>query len=186
LTRKVVVNPGELTNVNVSLFRTVWATTGTGGGTLPQSAIIRPNASGSTTNLNDVCSANWQCVDEISSDDDATYVAGTSGNWRYDRYNAENLSLSGTIDSVKIFIHVRNTGNGQQARTTIRTGGTNYNGNSNNLNGVSTYTTYSTNYALNPNSGNAWSWAEINSLQIGVGLHGTPRCTQVWAVIYYQ
>lgn len=188
LTRKLTVNPGEIATVNVSLFRTIWASTGGGGGGsgTPLSAIIRPNGPGSFSSLNDVCSANWQCVDEGSSDDDATYVYGTGGGWSYDRYEADNLSLSGTIDSLIIFMHVRDAGSSHHARTSIRTNGNYYDGISILLNGILSYATFSTTYVTNPATSVAWTWTEINDLEIGVGLNGTPRCTQVWAQVFYH
>jgi len=52
---------------------------------------------------------------------------------------------------------------------------------------------YYTAYPTNPQSGNEWTWLEVNNLQAGVGLRraaGTggnkeSRCTQVWVVVDY-
>ncbi|HEX2898011.1 MAG TPA: hypothetical protein VHP63_08185, partial [candidate division Zixibacteria bacterium] len=186
LTRKVTVNAGELTSVNVSLFRTVWGSTG-GGGT-PQMVVIRPNGVGSNAELTGSgCASNWQCVDEVTSDDDATYVVAPGSSTFNDSYAAENPVASGIIDSIKIFMRVKNTAaNNQIVNTLIRTGGTLFAGVDVDLNAYGSYTDFSTTFLVNPNTSAAWTWAEINAVEIGIRMKKPAHCTQVWAEIYYR
>jgi len=185
LTRKVIVNPGELATVDVDLFRDLFKSGGGGGGS--NMVTIRPDGAGTySNNLDENCVGNWSCVDEVTSDGDGTYVKGAGGAWTSDSYNAENPSVTGTIDSVLTYVRVRNSGGGQNARTIIVSGGTRYYGSQIKLNAVPTYTAFSTNYPANPATSLAWSWTEINNLQIGVDLEGPGFCTQVWAEIYYH
>lgn len=183
LTRKIVVNPGELAAIDVNLFRAVW-------GTIPAAItgrlIIRPNAPGLYSEITSSgCAANWQCVDEIISDGDATYVESILGPWSKDAYELENTSVTGTIDSISVFVRVRNTGSGQIANTAIVVNGNLYTGGNINLNAYPTYTVFSTTYITNPQTATAWIWIDINNLQAGIGIKDPGRCTQVWVEIYY-
>jgi len=183
LTRKVIVNPGELTAIDVNLFRALW---GTIPPTITGRLIIRPNAPGMYSEIiSSGCAANWQCTDESMSDGDATYVESIFGPWSTDTYELENISVTGTIDSIAVFIRVRNTGTGQLAKTAIVVNGNLYNGGNINLNPYSTYTVFSTTYVTNPQTATAWTWADINNLQAGAGIKDPGRCTQVWVEIYY-
>jgi len=183
LTRKVIVNPGELAAIDVNLFRAVW---GSIPAALTGRLIIRPNGTGTYSELTGSgCAANWQCVDEVISDGDATYVASTLGPWSTDTYELENTSVTGTIDSIVVFVRLRNTGSGQIARTSIVVNGNLYSGGNTNLNPYSTYTVISATYITNPQSAIAWTWTDINNLQAGIGIKDPSRCTQVWVEIYY-
>ena len=60
-----------------------------------------------TTQLNaqGTGTANWDRVDEVTSDDAATYVRGTGDNtWQDDTYNIPDQALSGAITNVRIYI----------------------------------------------------------------------------------
>ncbi|MCH9024653.1 MAG: hypothetical protein IH931_04895, partial [candidate division Zixibacteria bacterium] len=180
LRRKVAVNPGELALVDVQLFSNPWGSTGS-----VTKVIIRPDGVGDyTQHTSNGCSSNWQCVNDVTSDDDASHVIIGSGPWAQDSYQAEDPIGSGTIDSVVIFILVRSTGPGQLARTTLVVNGNLYLGGNINLNSSPTYTVFSTAYATNPDTSSPWTWAELNDIQIGVGLKDQARCTQVWAEIF--
>jgi len=182
-TRKVVVNPGELAAIEVSLFEPLWGTVPT---TITGTLIIRPNAPGSYSEIiASGCAANWQCVDEAISDGDATYVESILGPWSTDTYELENTVLSGIIDSIAVFIRVQNTGSGQLAQTAIVVNGNLYDGTTINLNACSTYTVFSTTYVTNPETAAGWTWTDINNLQAGVNIKDSGRCTQVWVEIYY-
>ena len=147
--------------------------------------ILRPNGSGSTTELSDEnCSQNWSCVDEVSSDGDGSYVKGSGSQWDYDLYQAEDHSLgSGTIDSVIIYIYAKGSGGGIKAKSYLRTNGSNYDGNE--YLTTSSYVIYSDTYVDNPATGNPWTWTEIDNLQIGCGAKKEAFITQVWVEVYY-
>ena len=149
--------------------------------------IIRPNGTGDYSVLNSSgCASNWQCVDEASSDDDGTYVENIFNYWIIDTYAAEDPVGTGTIDSLVVYMRVRNNGSNQQARTALLVDGTEFYGTNQNLDGVTSYTDYSTTYINNPAIPAAWTWSELNNIQIGVSMRNPARCTQVWAEIYYR
>ena len=182
LRRKIAVNPGELALVDVQLFSNPW---GSGGGAGSGTVIIRPDGVGDyTQHTSNGCSSNWQCVNDVTSDGDGSYVIIGSGPWAQDAYQAEDPVGSGAIDSIVIYILVRSTGPGQLARTVLIVNGNLYTGGNVNLNAYTTYTVFSTAYATNPDTSSPWTWAELNDIQIGVGLKDQARCTQVWAEIF--
>jgi flagellin-like protein len=166
----------------------------------PVTITLRPNAAGSTTQLNAQGSGtqNWDRVDEVTADGATTYVRGTGDDtWQDDTYNIPDQTLSGTITNVRIYIvALESTSRPSDtvARTDIRIGsGSIQSGSTIAL--TTSWASYYTDYATktgNLGSG-AWTWADINSMQIGVGLSshnssGTWRyaeCTQVWVEITY-
>ncbi len=159
---------------------------GGGGGGTSGMVTLRPDGVGSSSQLSDQgCSSNWQCVDESVADDDGTYVRGPNFiSWRLDLYAAEdNTSGAGTIDSVVIYIRCRQGHSSSRVRTALRTNGTTYNGSQ--MNPPGSYTDYSTTYATNPQTSSAWTWSEIDAMEIGVRIRRNARCTQVWAEVYY-
>ena len=161
---------------------------------------LRPNAVGSTTNLQSTCTptctANWQAVDDITSDGDITRLHSPSTTViTYDLYNVPDLAVvPTTIKKVTVYMVVRATtqcGSLCQARTELRTNGVDHHGTTITLSGT-TYTTYSTEYVNNPQTGQPWTISEINALQIGVGLKSRTdsnnwraRATQVYAIVEY-
>ena len=76
----------------------------------------------------------------------------------------------------------------------IKTNGVEYNGTEETV--TTSYATYSYQWNTNPQTGSAWTWDEIDALQIGVGLRqatgaGAPawrytRCTQVYADVVFS
>lgn len=165
----------------------------------PDTLTLRPEATGDEPNLLTASGAanNWDCVDEATSDDDTTYVASDakSDTFQTDLYNLPDTTVSGKgkINSVTVHINARAGGNIAQtgAYTRIKTNGATHNGSEITL--TNTYTDYFTAYPTNPQSGNEWTWLEVNNLQAGVALRrsaGTggnkeSRCTQVWVVADY-
>ncbi len=164
----------------------------------PITITLRPNAAGSTTECSRSGSggANWDRVDDTTADEGATYVYGTSEtNRQTDTYNIADQSLSGTISNVRIYIRALETVSRTDvyAWTAIRigTGSIQYGAQ---IDTTTSWANYYTNYATktgNLGSG-AWSWTDINSLQIGVGLQSNfgssnryAECTQVWVEITY-
>lgn len=159
---------------------------GGGGGGSGSSGveILYPDGSGSSSQLNDEnCHHNWQCVNETTPDDNGTYVKGSGNGWNEDLYSTQDHSTgSGTIDSVKIYI--RSTGSSSmKAKTYLRTNHQNFEGNQINLS--SSYSNYSTTYINNPATGSAWSWSEIDNIEIGTSIKKEGRVTQVYLEVYY-
>jgi len=124
---------------------------------------LRPNAAGDVTELDPTAGSNWQNVDEVVADEGTTVV----GSWSYtlirDLYNLPNhTSEQEVINSVTVYARC---GSGNAIKTIIKTGGTEYFGIENE---PPTWTTYSTIYNTNPNTGAAFTWTDIDNLQIGV------------------
>jgi hypothetical protein len=159
----------------------------------PDTESLRPDGAGTTTILTTSgCTNNWECVDEATSDGDGTFVYTTNTNWQGDSYTAQDSSGTGTINSVTVYI--RSRGNftffgRPEAQTVLRTHSTYYTGSTVSL--TTSWAPYSTTYATNPNTGSAWTWTEVDDLEIGVMQRGIAffglqaRTTQVWVEIDY-
>ncbi|MFC1918381.1 hypothetical protein ACFLWW_00180 [Chloroflexota bacterium] len=159
--------------------------------------IYRPNAIGDeaiVTEQYPVTGEHWDKVDEESSDGDGTYVGTLNNNWEEDLYNIPDHSTqtaAGTINYIKVYMIGRVTAPSTQdsAYIHIKTNGVEYNGNSENL--TVSYVAYSHQWNYNPNTESAWTWGEIDDLQIGVGLRRPDvaeyaRCTQVYAEVNFD
>ncbi len=138
----------------------------------------------------------WDKVSEESPDGDSTYIASASGaSWEEDLYHIENHSTqtaAGTINYVRIYVEARSTTDNitqTSAYVHIKTNGVEYNGTEETL--TSNYATYSYQWDDNPQTASAWTWDEVDALQIGVGLR-TPnvneytRCTQIYAEVAFE
>jgi hypothetical protein len=158
---------------------------------------LRPNAAGDLTELHPNTGTNWGCVDETPSDGDSTYVGTLSAdldNPKTDLYNlpASAIPLGSTISNVRVYMNVRSLHSTYRAtcKTKIKTHGTVYTGEAKSP--PTTYTSYFTDYAINPYTGAAWAISEINDLQIGECITSNyhvnyyyGRCTQSWVEITY-
>jgi hypothetical protein len=149
---------------------------------------LRPNAVGSSTVLLPFLEANnYDCVNEEITNEDTNYV--------YKTYNAPNHTTeTGVINSVTIYDRVRayvDTGYAASAllKHNIRVGGSNYEGTLIDFTGILNYTTYSNQWVVSPNTLIAWTWAEIDSMEIGHNIYSiyttNPRSTQLYAVVNY-
>ncbi len=152
---------------------------------------LRPQGVGTATGLvTDGCSSNWQCVDETSADDDATYVKSSGTSYGTDTYNTANpAGTSCTVNSVTIHIRARRFVKTAYAKVVLRTYGTEYEGSEETLG--NSYADYSHQWTTNPSTGAAWTISEVENMEIGVRLRTTKsthpaRCTQVWAVVEYS
>ena len=158
--------------------------------------LLRPNGAGnSTQNSPNGAAENWQCIAEDPSDEDSTYVQCDATSYLKDIYSAQNHSVgSGTISKVTVNIRCRKVESYLDqtvyAKTVLRTYDTDYEGSEVSLPQV--YTVYSTEYTVNPNTSNAWTWDEIDALECGVSLKSAQsdawdyaRCTQVWVAVCY-
>jgi len=147
---------------------------------------LRPSGVGSSTALvgTGSGSGNWDRVNEETADGNSTYVASSGGSsYETDTYSTQGAGTSsGSISSVTIYITVRKGSGGSKVKTVIRTGGSDYLGSQINLNST-TYTEYSTAYTTNPGTAAAWTWSEIDAMEIGVTSRKAARCTQIYAVV---
>jgi len=157
---------------------------------------LRPVLAGDETNVADQFPASgehWDKVDEATSDGNSTYVETNSNTWQEDLYNiADHSAGSGNISYVKVYIVAASSETPTQANAYvhIKTNGVEYNGSQETT--TTSYATYSHQWNNNPQTGEAWTWDEIDALQIGVGLRRATaadketRCTQVYAEVAYS
>ncbi|MDD5353267.1 MAG: hypothetical protein PHS93_08925 [Candidatus Omnitrophica bacterium] len=155
---------------------------------------FRPNAAGDLTQLTPNAGSNYDRVLEAVADDDTTYNSSTGADGaKVDLYNVPDSGYGvGTINSVTIYARVRkeagSTGAGN-ARIACKTEGTVYYGSNEAL--ADTYTNITKAYTTNPNTTVAWTWAEVNALQIGIELPRTNafgilgRITQIYAIVNF-
>jgi len=152
--------------------------------------ILRPNADGDVIQCSPIPGegeSNWEDVDEVVADDGDTLVnSGTSA--LLDLYNLPVHSGSGTIN--KITVHARIlTGNPEfdYGRIAIKTGGTiYYSGNL--ITDLFAWENKSFEWTTNPQTTVAWTWDNIDALQIGIELTGTAeagQCTQLYVEVEY-
>ena len=165
--------------------------------TISDTEYFDPNAAGGETLITDqypASGAHWDKVSETSPDGDSTYVTTDSNNWEEDLYNIEDHSTqtaAGTITYVKIYAEARVTANATQSNLYIhiKTNGVEHNGSEQTL--TLSYATYSYQWNNNPQTGQAWTWDEIDILQIGVGIRRPDvaeytRVTQVYAEVGFE
>lgn len=153
---------------------------------------IRPNAAGDSTGWTaNGDTANYLCVDEASSDEDTTYVSCTLQN-KEDLYNLEaHTTQTEAISNVRVYTRAKLAAAGDdQITIEVKTGGTVYSGTTVSL--TTTYADYYSDWATNPQTGSAWTWAQIDALQagfssvkVGSAFPGE-RATQLYVVATYS
>jgi hypothetical protein len=165
--------------------------------TVNDDLILRPNAVGDETAITyqyPDSGAHWDKLDEATADDDSTYVYTSSTNYEEDLYHIPDHSTQtagGDINYVEVFMTSRASANATQpsAYAKIKTYGSEDPGLSENL--TSSYTEYSNAWSENPVSSSSWTWTEIDSLQIGLGMREggvgiSSLCTQVYADVNFD
>ena len=157
-----------------------------------------PSADGDETTLSypTPLTNHWAQVHDSTQDGDTTRVStegAAEGTYR-DLYNIpDHGSAVGTIKNLRIFWMLKRSGTGANARGAIKTNGTVYE--TSNLNPVvGSYRGYNHIWTTNPDTGLAWTWTEIDNLQVGVTLvsHNgyaaldDAYCTQIAIFIDYD
>lgn len=137
--------------------------------------IYRPDAAGDETDIADQFPAagnHWDKVDEAISDNDTSYLSTEDKNWQEDLFNIPDHSTQtagGDINHANVYMVSRvEEVQDPAAYVHIKTNGTEYNGASENL--TTGYATYSYQWNTNPQTSADWTWNEIDTLQIGIGL----------------
>lgn len=119
----------------------------------------------------DVAVANWDAVDSdavFPDVDDTDYVA-SSTTGQVDLYASANTTSAGTVLGVRELARLRKTDAGtRQVKQVIRTGGTTYEGATHSV--TSTYVTHQNIRTINPNTGVAFTIAELNAMEQGIKL----------------
>jgi len=153
---------------------------------------LRPSSAGDETNLTPVgATYNWDCVDDLTPDDDTTRVyenGGMSATWKRDLYNLQNSAADGTIVRVEVHARIKN-----QGYIVLKTGSTVYESDLFSY-GADIWGNAVWHWNKNPETGLAWTWTQIDSLQVGVKLCGTyssqkgggiaheSACTQIYII----
>jgi hypothetical protein len=137
----------------------------------------------------------WDKVDDQPADDSATYISTSgTGVWNGDLYEMGNFIGAGgteTIDNVTFYIRIAAGGNYYAyAMAEFKTHGQLFSGPTEQYYGP-TWVTLSWQQPVNPVTGEAWTWEEINDLQAGLALKGSQSskpalCTQVYVVVDYR
>ena len=161
----------------------------------PASETLRPNAAGDETVIDDqfpvLTGAHWDKVDDVTSDGDSTYVSTEDWQFQEDLYNIGNHTTGqGAINYVRVYMvgKEENSELPVNAYVHIKTNGAEHNGTTEYF--TTSYATYSYQWNNNPQTGNPWTWSEIDDLQIGIGLirckaNQWSRVTQVYAEVNY-
>jgi len=130
--------------------------------------------------------------DADGHDSDSTYVSTEWWELQEDLYTmADHSTGGGVINYVRVYavakaelVFKTNT----NLRIHIKTNGVEYNGPL--AQTTTSYATYSNQWNNNPETGQPWTWSEIDALQIGVGIrypksNNWTRVTQVYAEVNY-
>ena len=127
--------------------------------------ILTPNAAGDVTQLTPSAGANWQNVDEIPHDTDATYNSSATAA-QYDQYNLTTFDITGNT-VLRVWAECRareETAAGDSIKIGLETNAVEYPGSAQAV--TASYARYvGTNYATNPQTLAAWTQAEIDALQ---------------------
>jgi len=136
-----------------------------------------------------VSSTHWEAVDDPvgSPDDTTTYVSTTLGTQQKDAYTLPNPSLTGTINSVKVYFRAGGINDKpHDYQPFLRLGEVETAGTVQ-THSLAAFTTY--NQILARPGGGDWTWTDINDLQVAIGLTdtgpGNPICTQVYVEVDY-
>ena len=130
---------------------------------------------------------NFQEVDDTDADDDATYVYPHQEDNADDSYNfQDHTTETGNINWVRVYI--RGKGDGCAVIPRFYDGTTYYEfGYTFSLKSW-WETFYATAYITNPVTGLAWTWDDIDNLQVGFRSHGAcgPKITQIYVEVDYE
>lgn len=133
-----------------------------------------PTAAGSNTSLSlNGCASNYLCVDDSprSPDGDTTYLSGqgsaASALDYTETYGMADPAPRYVITNVRLVVRARSTGvYTVTMRPELYISGTQYKASATSSL-TTTYDNYVVDYATNPNTGSAWTWAGVNSLEAG-------------------
>jgi hypothetical protein len=150
---------------------------------------LRPDGPGAYTEWDKSgCTANWECVDETTPDEDLTYVYTPTVGAR-DLYSLTDSGLSELpetvyIKSVSNCFRGRGSG-GVSYYPLIRTHDTVFEGGAGGLHGY--YYNICRSHSTNPYTGERWTIAEVDALQAGIKRRssGELRVTTVWVNVDY-
>ena len=147
------------------------------------STIIRPNGDGTYQQLVDPYPPNHYVeVNEVIPET-SHYLYSEDLSFKTDTFLMENPVLTGTINNITLTYYYESTFViGAQIKGTIRTHGTNYDG------AVHTppagQSIYTSEWLVNPSTGTAWTWTEINDLEAGASLKKVGGSVPIFFCMY--
>jgi hypothetical protein len=156
---------------------------------------LRPDAAGDETAIgyqSPGTGAHWDKVDEAVADDSTTELYEPDNTWVRDLFNLPASAVgAGTINSVTVWMRALvSASGGPGAKISLKTNGTTVDGAAVSFAATWTWYNFSKVWTLNPATGLAWTWTQVNALQIGAsirGLDGDDSCdvTQIYVVVDY-
>lgn len=159
--------------------------------------VLRPNAQGDECEIEyqvgASCPDHYLNVDEIVADTTTRVGSKSYSAYQRDLYNIETHSIgSGVINFIKVYARCISFGSPDQNSLKIgmKTGGTLYEGDEEQLED-DVWINYFKQWDTNLQAERAWSWDDIDALQIGISLRASSGlqyysdCTQVWVVVDY-
>lgn len=162
---------------------------------------LRPSAAGDECNIDsetgDACPNHYLNVDEATADDDTTIVKTKNLSYLRDFYNIEDHSTGARIiDHITVYAVCKGEATIDQAslKIAIKSGtGTGAPDTADEATAeeiTTSYVAYSNEWATNPATSAAWTWDEVDKLQIGIALQSTNSgpatstyCTQVYVEV---
>lgn len=137
-------------------------------GTAMSVQTLTVNAAGDEADFTPSAGSNFQCVDDVSPDDDTTYVqSGTAGH--QDLYNVTGLTGSpGSVAAVQVSVYAKKTDVGARSvKPLVKSNGTIGTGDAQSLT-TSGYSGVVAVFQTDPDTAADWAVGDIASLQIGM------------------
>lgn len=157
---------------------------------------LRPDAPGDETSIEiqePDSGAHWEKVDEVIPDD-GTYVESRGYGYQRDLYDLPASAGSGTINKITVFFRCKTDWKTTlHAKASIKSDTTVTDGAEKTFKNNDVWQSFSQEWAANPAppGTDAWTWADIDALQIGISLEADSvnswwtYCTQVYVEIDY-
>lgn len=152
--------------------------------------VLLPNGIGTYNQLtpgSGDSSIHYENIDEYPTPDNSgTYNYNSAGSDQKDTYQFQNSAYLGVITNVATTIRWQVSTSGGAGYAVILTYGNIYYSSALSASGYGVWTTVTKNWATNPYTGAAWTWAEISALEVGT--RGTTKIcmfTQEYITITY-
>ncbi len=160
---------------------------------------LRPNGPGDEENIpcviGDGLGTHWVTVDEPTPDDDGTYIYDNTETYHRDLFSLTDHSTGqGAISRITVygrFQAIAYSPAQESAKICIKTGGAVYE-QAFQLAAKDIWYNLSKEWVQNPNTGTAWTWSDIDSLQAGCALRKCKadvtcrtKCTQLYVIVEY-
>ena len=160
---------------------------------------LLPNAAGDENYISSQfpeVGEHWSKVDEMPADDGETYVYNADGITSYQRdlYSLTNHTYADgteTITSATVYFTFRSDDGLGYAKAAIKTYGTVFEGSEESYGGGRDWQTRTYTWTTNPFTGLAWTWDEVDDLQVGISIKSSETeikvfCTNVYVKVDYE